>query len=305
MLPAQQIADSIYANNFCSEVLMYMTWGRENGDPQWGPISTFEGMNTRLRNAYVRIANSLQGSVCPVGSAWRYVRDNYPTINLYAGDGSHPSLEGSYLAACTFYAAVFRKSPIGASFTSGLPSSVVAELQYAASITVLDSLETWNLRPLSEHTQANFSFSVNNETVDFSNESTKALNYYWDFGDSGTSIQENPSHVYSSNGTFTVELVAESPCDLDTITFEITIDAVVGISENEESTIKLCRLNDSRFRIDGEFTDFEILNTQGQIIDANRSASEFNLSGMDNGIYFCKIILGKKRIMIKFPFFSN
>ena len=83
---AMQLADSVYANNFCTEVLMYMTWGRKNGDPQWGPISTFEGMNDRLRSAYLRIADSVQGSVSPVGSAWRYVRENYPTIELYNPD---------------------------------------------------------------------------------------------------------------------------------------------------------------------------------------------------------------------------
>ena len=38
--------------------MMFMTWGRENGDPQWTPISTFEGMNDRLRSAYLRFADS-------------------------------------------------------------------------------------------------------------------------------------------------------------------------------------------------------------------------------------------------------
>ena len=32
---AMQIADSVYVNNYCSKVLMFMTWGRENGDSQW------------------------------------------------------------------------------------------------------------------------------------------------------------------------------------------------------------------------------------------------------------------------------
>jgi hypothetical protein len=48
---AKQLADSVFANHFCSEVMMFMTWGRKDGDPQWAPISTFEGMNSRLRAA--------------------------------------------------------------------------------------------------------------------------------------------------------------------------------------------------------------------------------------------------------------
>ena len=229
---AIQLADSVYSNNFCSEVMMFMTWGRENGDPQWGPISTFEGMNSRLRNAYMRMADSVQGSVSPVGSAWAYVRQNYPSINLYIADGSHPSSEGSYLAACTFYASIFRKSPVGASFIGTLDATTAGYLQSAAAITVLDSLEQWNLRPLSEHTQADFVVAINGFSTDFTNMSTKATNYYWDFGDGNTSTDVNPSHTYASNGTYTVNLIAESPCDTDTMEYQVTI-LVAGIKENQ------------------------------------------------------------------------
>lgn len=38
-----------------------MTWGRENGDPQWEPINTFDKMNARLRDAYVPMNCSPNG----------------------------------------------------------------------------------------------------------------------------------------------------------------------------------------------------------------------------------------------------
>ena len=164
---AMQMADSVYANHYCSKVMMFMTWGRENGDPQWGPISTFNGMNTRLRNAYVRMADSVQGSVGPVGSAWRVVRELDPSIQLYSGDGSHPSVAGTYLAACTFYASIFQKSPVGTTFESSLTPAVAAILQNAADITVFDSLDTWNIAPMSEFTSADFAFTNNDPSVDF------------------------------------------------------------------------------------------------------------------------------------------
>lgn len=137
---AVQLADSVYVNRYCSQAMYFMTWGRENGDPQWDSINSFYKMNDRLRLAYLRIMDSAQASVSPVGSAWRYVRDNDPSIQLYSGDGSHPSVSGTYLAACTFYASLFRKSPEGATYTAGLTPSVAALLQNAAAITVLDSL---------------------------------------------------------------------------------------------------------------------------------------------------------------------
>lgn len=45
-------------------------------------------------------------------------------------------------------------------------------------------------------------------TVDFTNNSTNAVTYLWDFGDGSTSPQENPSHTYNSPGTYDVTLYA-------------------------------------------------------------------------------------------------
>jgi len=60
--------------------------------------------------------------VAPVGIAWAEVRRERPSIELFFSDGSHPSAAGSYLAACTLYAALFNRSPVGLPGTiSGVP----------------------------------------------------------------------------------------------------------------------------------------------------------------------------------------
>lgn len=48
------------------------------------------------------------------------------------------------------------------------------------------------------------------ETITFTNLSTDALplTYNWDFGDGATSTAENPSHTYTADGTYTIELTA-------------------------------------------------------------------------------------------------
>lgn len=43
-------------------------------------------------------------------------------------------------------------------------------------------------------------------------------NWLWDFGDGGTSTQQNPSHVYDQPGYYTVSLTVTSPADSDTET---------------------------------------------------------------------------------------
>jgi len=223
---AQQISDSVYASNGCSQVNYYMTWGRQVGDPQWDSINTFDKMNTRLRNAYLRIADSTNASVSPVGVAWKYVRDNYPAINLYAGDGSHPSLEGSYLAACTFYSSLFQKSCVGASFTAGLNPQTCAILQQVASSIVLDSIPTWKLVHPDSLFNASFVAGVNDYDVLFSAISSAPGNFVWDFGDgSPFGFGQNPTHTYTQ-GTYTVTLFASGACGMDTVQQQITVNTV-------------------------------------------------------------------------------
>ncbi|MEK7817804.1 MAG: PKD domain-containing protein, partial [Actinomycetota bacterium] len=49
-----------------------------------------------------------------------------------------------------------------------------------------------------------------NAPVLFTNTSTGATSYFWDFGDGGTSTLPNPSHIYTGTGIFTVTLFART-----------------------------------------------------------------------------------------------
>ena len=290
---AEQLADSVYANRFCSDVMMFMTWGRENGDPQWAPISTFDGMNSRLRSAYIRMADSVQGCVSAVGSAWKYVRDNYPTIGLYTADGSHPSPEGSYLAACTFYASLFRKTPVGAPYQYTLDAVTAGILQQAAALTVLDSLDFWNLRPISEHTQAEFIYNNFNGTVDFINQSTKAETYQWDFGDGGFSMDENPTYTYSTDGIYTVTLIAESECDSDTITYQISV-SIASIGEHNVDNLIVKSLPNNKYQLESteRIQSIRIVSAMGSEISSqtnNDNTILIDLMSLNSGLYIVTV----------------
>lgn len=55
-------------------------------------------------------------------------------------------------------------------------------------------------------------------SVDFSNQSSNAGTFRWDFGDGATSNAVNPTHIYSSYGNYTVSLIADGgSCGLDTV----------------------------------------------------------------------------------------
>ncbi len=71
----------------------------------------------------------------------------------------------------------------------------------------------------------------------FTNQSTGAASYTWDFGDGTTSNDVNPDHVYHQSGTFTVTLIAQNifGCqDVKTRNQYITIfpqpDATIGVN---------------------------------------------------------------------------
>ena len=286
---AEQMADSIRNNSICSNILMFMTWGRENGDPQWVPISTFDGMNSRLRNAYIRMADSIDASISPVGVAWKYVRDIYPSIQLYSPDGSHPSLEGSYLAACTFYASLFRKSPVGASFTSSLAPATAANLQLSAAAAVMDSLDHWNLYPMSEHTQADFSYEVNGGEVVFINNSVNATAYDWNFNDGQVSNDESPVIVYSAPGSYSVTLVSSSPCDSDTLSSTIVIGSN-SIVTNLPKDLMIRQMENGIFQIygDQEFDQIVVTDATGRIVTEQREA-HIDVSNKPTGLYLIRI----------------
>ena len=58
-------------------------------------------------------------------------------------------------------------------------------------------------------------------SIDFTSESQNAASFFWDFGDGTTSALENPTHTYTSAGSFDVMLIVQplsGNCS-DTISF--------------------------------------------------------------------------------------
>ena len=247
---AEILVDSIKSANTCAEPLFYMTWGRQNGDQQncqfYSPICTYNGMQDRLRTSYLEMATDNNVSVSPVGAAWKYTRDNYPTINLYSPDESHPSIAGSYLAACVFYSSMYRKSPEGATFNAGLPTSTANTLQEVAKLIVIDSLDTWRIGA-NDVSVSNITYTSTNSTYQFSATNTNATNFNWDFGNGTTSTDENSSVIYNTDGTYTIILNADNGCSSDTTSTTITISLTTILEK--EITFKL-KQDNSRIQIE-------------------------------------------------------
>jgi PKD repeat protein len=73
------------------------------------------------------------------------------------------------------------------------------------------------IRIEAELPEASFEFQATGNFVAFRNTSRQGKKYTWKFGDGVQSILENPTYKYFQNGAFTVTLIVENDCGIDSI----------------------------------------------------------------------------------------
>lgn len=306
---ATQLNSLIKQYNPCATTAFYMTWGRENGDAVncggWPPVCTYEGMDDLLRQRYQIMANDNNGITSPVGAVWRYLRTNHPTLNLYSGDGSHPSLIGSYAGAVSFYCSLFRKDPTQITFNSTINTANATIIKNAVKQVVFNNFLEWNIGKYDP--EASFESNNINQDYTFTNTSENSLNYNWDFGDGTTSTDENPIHSYTSNGNYTITLTTAN-CEKTSITTQNIIISALNIEDNEA-------VDNSFYLVKNPVSDYLIINSNlfdynkyqikitsvigQQIFDIKSSTNisqEINISHLSTGLYILNIYSQEKNI---------
>lgn len=102
--------------------ILFMSWAYQD-KPE---------MTAQLAAEYVKAGKQNNALVVPAGLAFAQSIAKRPDLNLYVADKRHPSLMGTYLAACTVLASVYKTNPMGLKYTAGLPADVAAHLQAVA-----------------------------------------------------------------------------------------------------------------------------------------------------------------------------
>ncbi len=220
---AKKIVDSIRENSECTQILLYMTWGYKNGNSGWAPISTYDSMQYRIKNQYLRFADLLNARISPVGEVWKTIRTDYKGINLYDPDNHHPSLEGSYLSACTFFASIFGESPINNGSGALVDVATRQIIEMNASQVVLNNLNQWRFIPKKDQLETGFDLVLMNDTLKLTNRSKNATWLEWDFGNGHISTEEDPSYCYPEKGTYVVSQKITNSCKSSILKREITI----------------------------------------------------------------------------------
>ena len=115
------------------QVALYMTHAYVQPHKQVSPqnIVATEAM-------YVDVGNEIGALVIPVGLAFEEAYRRFPDLKFHNRDGTHPSLLGTYLAACTTFATMYGRSPVGNSYRAeGITDDALAtQLQQVAQDVV-------------------------------------------------------------------------------------------------------------------------------------------------------------------------
>lgn len=125
------------SRKYGAKPLLFMTWGYRGSTK----------MSKEVAEAFTLLGEKLEVEVIPVGLAFAHVEKNHPAIDLFVpdilgvdkngqisfkNDWKHPSMAGTYLAACVLYAAIENKPPLGSKYIASLDIQTATTLQQVA-----------------------------------------------------------------------------------------------------------------------------------------------------------------------------
>ena len=95
-------------------------------------------MTAQLAEQYTIAGNDNDALVIPGGLAFANAISKRPDLEFYQPDKRHPTLIGTYLGACTIYASLYKKSPVGNTYLADIDPKLANFLQVTAWETVLE-----------------------------------------------------------------------------------------------------------------------------------------------------------------------
>ncbi|HTU58649.1 MAG TPA: hypothetical protein VMF89_09445, partial [Polyangiales bacterium] len=109
------------------QTVFYATWARSPEVRLYRThksVRSFAQMSMLVSSTYFELSSLLRAGLAPVGSAFERALVEHPKLGLWGSDGSHPSVAGSYMAACVLYGAITGLDP---STTRYVPNSMKPE----------------------------------------------------------------------------------------------------------------------------------------------------------------------------------
>lgn len=291
---AKILNDSIAKYNPCAKVLYYEISNGVWGNSQQN-ISTYNSVMDNIRSNVEFWADHTSSAYVPAGEAMRTAWNNDPNTLLWGSTGDiHPNSRGSYLIACTFYASIFQEASLGNTILANeLTSDEASYYQQLADEKVLNHLSDWRINIYHQH--ADFSYTMNGNSVQFNNQSVNSNTYFWDFGDGTTSTEQNPTHEYNQEGSYQVTLTSynNQGCE-EKVTKQIAYTLAVIDQDLPTVSVYPNPFLDKIMIKGVDIKDVNFYNTLGQVIKVEVSKVKDDLyqirtEHLSNGVYFLKL----------------
>jgi PKD repeat protein len=197
---------------------MLWDFGDGNFSTSANPVHTYAASGTY--NVCQRVYNATCDTSVFCTSVTVCIAPTISFTTMWASGGTY-DFSGTATEATTYAWDFGDGSPLG----SGLNPSHTYALSgtYTVCVTAYgcDSVTTCDVVNICVPAVAGYTYSDVNGTVQFTDTSTNATSWSWDFGDASTDNTQNPSHTYAANGTYNVCLYVGG-CVADTICMTVT-----------------------------------------------------------------------------------
>ena len=296
------LANQIKLNNSCTKIIYLAAWGPKGGVPSLGyPNESTQSCIERVHTNFINYNNNASTSdeiVSPVGKSWIQSFNQMSNIDLYHSDNVHPSLAGSYLAASTIFATIFKVNPSSLSYTGSLNATVASNLRGIAWNQVTNStlMDETNL---TNHTPE---ITVNGNILTVTGFSSP---YQWFLDGSPINGATSSSYVATSNGAYTVSGSGSDGCN-NNRSFNVELLSV-GIEDHLSSDFKLEVLVSKQLLISGEENGVVYIhNLKGELLKKELKTNNELLVDFSNGVkglYIVSLINDNQRIIKKVTLF--
>ncbi len=156
----KKIRDSLLYYHPCAKVLWFTGFGPKDGYMPYGNSGI--ALIDSIYQNYEYMMDSLGQIIAPIGAAFKRVITNYPSINLWSADDTHPSLAGSMLSSHIIYSTIFKSTPLQSNFNAGLSDAIDSTLKTIAFQTTLDSISETGLQLITPSiVQSNNNLTIN------------------------------------------------------------------------------------------------------------------------------------------------
>jgi gliding motility-associated-like protein len=267
---------------FCEGEELLLNSGLESGEHLWSDFSAGLSLIVGEPGAYyVEVTNGLCFSTDTVDIVLSNVTAN---LEMNTTDGCAP-LEVLFtdLSSASAGSLASWEWSFGDGNTSNLNSPEHTYLNaglYSVSLNVTNTAGCTDdvsfVNAINVHPTPNAEFTMDpsfpsiNEPVQFTDLSSNALQWEWNFGDGGISAEQNPEYAFETSGVYTITLTINNESCIASNSFELMIDQPLEVYVPNSFSPNNDDLNEifkpSFFGNDIAKYEFQIFNRWGEIV---------------------------------------